>query len=155
MKSVVKLIISIVICQLAGAVGAIFTSAAIPDWYAGLNKPSFNPPNWLFGPVWTLLYLLMGVAVYLVWGQKNSGGRNTALIFFAIQLGLNVLWSIIFFGLRSPAMALGEILVLALFIVLTIIKFFPISKVSAYLLIPYLLWVGFASILNFYIVKLN
>ncbi len=151
----IKFIASIVICQLAGIIGAFFTTPSISGWYADLNKPFFNPPSWLFGPVWTLLYLLMGISLYLVWSQKNQAGKKLALTFFAIQLGLNSFWSIIFFGLHLPLVAFLEILVLLFFIVLTIIKFFPISKISAYLLIPYLLWVSFASILNLYIAKLN
>ena len=151
----IKLIASIIICQLAGIIGAIFTTPSISGWYAGLNKPFFKPPNWLFGPVWTLLYLLMGLSLYLVWNQKEGVGIKTALIFFAIQLGLNTLWPIIFFGMRLPSVAFIEITILLLFVVLTIIKFFPISKVSAYLLIPYLLWVSFASVLSFYIARLN
>ncbi|HUV46747.1 MAG TPA: TspO/MBR family protein [Candidatus Bathyarchaeia archaeon] len=151
----IKLIASVVICQLAGVIGAFFTTPAISGWYKGLNKPAFNPPNWLFGPAWTFLYFLMGVSLYLVWNKKNSKQKKTALIFFVIQLGLNILWSIIFFGLRLPLVAFLEIIILWLFILLTIIKFFPISKKSAYLLIPYLLWVTFASVLNFYIVRLN
>ena len=151
----IKLIASIVICQLAGVIGAFFTTPSISSWYAGLNKPFFNPPSWLFGPVWTLLYLLMGVSLYLVWSQKNQAGKKLALTIFAIQLGLNSFWSIVFFGLQLPWVAFLEILVLLFFIVLTIVKFFPISKKSAYLLIPYLLWVSFASVLNFYIARLN
>lgn len=151
----VKLIVSIIICQLAGVAGAVFTTPSIPGWYASLNKPSFNPPNWLFGPVWLLLYLLMGISLYLVWNQKKGAGKKIALIFFMIQLGLNTLWSIIFFGLHSPSIAFLEILILILFIILTIIRFLPLSKISAYLLVPYLLWVSFAGLLNFYIVKLN
>ena len=151
----IKLLASIIICQLAGIIGAVFTTPSISGWYAGLNKPFFNPPNWLFGPVWTLLYLLMGIALYVIWNQKDGVETKTALIFFAVQLGLNTLWSIIFFGMRLPSVAFIEILILLLFIILTIVKFFPISKASAYLLIPYLLWVSFASLLNFYIIKLN
>jgi tryptophan-rich sensory protein len=150
-----KLVISIIICQLAGVLGSVFTMPAIPGWYVSLNKPSFGPPNWLFGPVWILLYTLMGISLYLVWSRKGSAGAKTALILFAIQLGLNTLWSLIFFGLRLPSAAFLEILVLWLFILLTILKFFPISKVAAYLLILYLLWVSFASLLNFYIFRLN
>jgi len=151
----IKLIASIVICQLAGIIGAFFTTPSISGWYVDLNKPFFNPPSWLFGPVWTLLYLLMGVSLYLVWSQKNQAGKKLALTIFAIQLGLNSLWSIVFFGLQLPWVAFLEILVLLFFIVLTIVKFFPISKKSAYFLIPYLLWVSFASILNLYIARLN
>ena len=150
-----KLIASIIICQLAGIIGAIFTTPSISGWYTNLNKPFFNPPSWLFGPVWTLLYLLMGISLFFVWNQKKGVKTKTALIIFAIQLGLNALWSIIFFGLHSPLVAFLEIIVLWLFIILTIIKFFPISKISAYLLIPYLLWVSFAGFLNLFIVRLN
>ncbi|MGB6839296.1 MAG: TspO/MBR family protein, partial [Microgenomates group bacterium] len=107
----IKLIASIIICQLAGIIGAIFTTPSISDWYAGLNKPFFNPPNWLFGPAWTLLYLLMGISLYLVWKQKGGIEIRTALIFFTIQLGLNTLWSIIFFGMRLPSVAFIEILI--------------------------------------------
>ncbi|MBU1089027.1 tryptophan-rich sensory protein [Patescibacteria group bacterium] len=151
----IKLIASILICQLAGIVGAVFTTPAISGWYVTLNKPSFNPPNWLFGPVWTFLYLLMGISLFLVWNKKDSKDTKTALIFFAVQLGLNTLWSIIFFGMHLPLVAFLEILFLLFFIALTIIKFFPISKISAYLLTPYFLWVSFATILNLYIAILN
>ncbi|MBU4209866.1 tryptophan-rich sensory protein [Patescibacteria group bacterium] len=151
----IKLIASILICQLAGIVGAVFTTPAISGWYVTLNKPSFNPPNWLFGPVWTFLYLLMGISLFLVWNKKDSKDTKTALIFFAVQLGLNTLWSIIFFGMHLPLVAFLEILFLLFFIALTIIKFFPISKISAYLLTPYFLWVSFATILNLSIAILN
>ncbi len=151
----IKLFISILVTQLAGIVGALFTTPSISGWYAGINKPSFNPPNWLFGPVWTVLYLLMGVSLYLVWSQKGGVGTKSALVFFGIQLGLNMLWSIIFFGMQMPSLAFAEILILLTFIVLTIVKFYPISRWSAYLLVPYALWVSFASILNFAIFRLN
>jgi len=151
----IKFITSIIICQLAGIVGAVFTTPAVSGWYVNLNKPSFNPPNWLFGPVWTFLYLLMGISLFLVWNKKEGKDTKIALIFFAVQLGLNILWSIIFFSLHLPLVAFLEILFLLFFIVLTIIKFFPISKKSAYLLIPYFLWVSFAAILNLSIAILN
>lgn len=155
MKNFLKLATSIIVCQLAGIIGSIFTISSIPTWYASLNKPFFNPPNWIFGPVWTILYLLMGVSLYLIWQQKKSKKRTNALIVFASQLGLNTLWSIIFFGMQSPFLAFLVIVGLLIFIILTIIKFFPLSKTAAYLLIPYILWVSFASILNFSIVVLN
>ena len=148
-------IISILIAQAAGLIGSIFTITSLESWYQTINTPSWNPPSWLFGPVWTLLYLSMSISLYLIWNQKDGVKTKTALIFFAIQLGLNTLWSIVFFGMRLPSAAFVEILILLIFIVLTIIKFFSISKVSAYLLIPYLLWVSFASLLNLYIVRLN
>ena len=155
MKKILPLLVSIITCQLAGAIGSIFTFSAIPNWYSTINKPFFNPPNWLFGPVWTLLYLFMGIALYLILITKKTAKRKTALIVFFTQLGLNSLWSIIFFGLHSPGFAFIEIIFLLIFIVLSILKFLPISKKAAYLLVPYLLWVSFASILNFSIFLLN
>jgi tryptophan-rich sensory protein len=150
-----RLVTSIVICQAFGLLGAVFTSPAIATWYAGLNKPFFNPPNWLFAPVWTLLYLAMGVSLYLVWERKGEADIKPALVIFAVQLVLNLTWSILFFGLKLPGIALGEILVLWVVILLTIVKFWPLSKTASYLLVPYLLWVSFASLLNFSIWRLN
>lgn len=151
-----KLLVSIIVCQLAGAIGSIFTFEAIPSWYAQINKASFNPPNWLFGPVWTILYLLMGISLYLVWqaAEKNKKA-NSAMLLFGIQLALNTLWSIIFFGLKAPWLAFAEIIVLWVAILATIIKFYQISKKAAWLLVPYLLWVSFASILNLFAALLN
>ena len=152
MKNIIKLIISLVICQLAGVIGSFFNIKSIPTWYASLIKPSFNPPNWVFAPVWTTLFLLMGISLYLVW---IKGFTKQALIFFSIQLFLNILWSALFFGLKSPFLAFIEIIVLWAFILLTIIYFYRISKPAFYLLLPYILWVSFAAILNFYILVLN
>jgi tryptophan-rich sensory protein len=156
MNKIVLLIVSIVICQVAGFIGSIFTTRTIPTWYASLIKPVFNPPNWIFGPVWTALFFLMGVSLYLVW-QKGFDNPQVkiALLIFAFQLVLNIIWSILFFGLRSPLLAFIEIIVLWIFILLTIICFYPISKPASYLLIPYILWVTFASVLNFAIFLLN
>lgn len=153
---ILKLIVSIIISQLAGLIGATFTSRAIPTWYATLNKPTFNPPNWLFGPVWTALYLLMGISLFLVW-QKGLyyNGVKIALIVFGIQLILNILWSILFFGLKSPLAAFIEIIILWLLILVTILTFYKISRAAAILLLPYILWVSFASILNFSLWRLN
>ena len=151
-----KLIFSILLCLLAGAIGSIFTVSSIPTWYAVLKKPFFNPPNWIFGPVWTVLYILMGISLYLVWkkGIKTEESK-VALILFGFQLVINALWSIIFFGLRMPSYALIGIIILWVAILFTIIKFYNISKPAAYLLIPYILWVSFASVLNLYIWLLN
>ncbi len=151
-----KLIISLVLPQLAGFIGSIFTASAIPGWYAGLEKPSFNPPNWIFGPVWTLLFLLMGISFYLIWNKGLKGKESKiAVIIFAIQLALNALWSIIFFGFHSPGVALVEIIFLWIAILFTITTFSKISKTAAYLLLPYILWVSFAAILNFSILIIN
>ena len=151
-----KLIAAIIVCQLAGIIGSLFTSPSIPGWYASLIKPSFNPPNWIFGPVWTTLYLLMGIALFLVWEKsKKDKCAKIAIIIFAIQLVLNTFWSILFFGMQSPAFAFGEIIILWAAIAATIFAFYRISVPAAALLIPYILWVSFAAVLNFFIWRLN
>ena len=146
---VVKLILALLVCQAAGVVGSIFMAKAIPTWYAFLNKPVFNPPNWIFGPVWIGLYLLMGISLYLVLTKepRDSAVKN-ALRVFGAQLVLNAIWTPLFFGAKLPWLAFIEILVLWVFIMLTIVKFKRVSGPAAYLLIPYLLWVSFASVLN-------
>jgi len=156
MSKIVKLLIAILGCQIAGIVGSLFTSPSIPTWYATLRKPDFSPPNWVFAPVWTFLFVLMGVSAYLVWnkGLENRKVRISLLI-FGIQLVLNVVWSFLFFRLQSPLYAFFEIIVLWLTIVLTILNFFKISRAAGWLLIPYITWVSFAAILNFSIVRLN
>jgi len=155
-RDILKLVVSIVACLCAGAIGSVFTRSAIPTWYATLEKPPFTPPNWLFAPAWTLLYILMGVAAFLVWrkGLKNRGVR-IALIVFLIQLVLNALWSVVFFGLESPLYGLIVISILWIAILVTIIKFFRISRVASVLMWPYLLWVTFAAGLNASIWLLN
>jgi len=151
-----KLAISVLICLLAGFLGSIFTTPSIPTWYASLAKPSFNPPNWLFAPVWTMLFILMGISAFLVWqkGLKKKGVKK-ALGFFLAQLIFNVLWSFFFFKFHSPFLALLDIIILWFLILLTIFKFFKINNTAGLLLIPYLLWVSFASILNYFVYKLN
>ena len=152
MKKIWKLLISLVIPFLASAIGGLFTASSVSTWYLTLIKPSFNPPSWVFGPVWTILYLLMGISLYLVWIKKFD---KNAFTFFGIQLVLNALWSILFFGLKSPLFAFIEIVLLWIAILITVIYFYRINKISAYLLIPYILWVSFAAILNFAIFILN
>jgi len=148
--------IFILISQVAGLIGSIFTGPAIPTWYAALNKPGFNPPGWLFGPVWVILYTMMGLAAYLVYLKLGEGGfARGALILFFIHLCFNSLWSILFFGLKSPGLALIEIILLWGMILALIIVFYPIDKRAAYLMLPYILWVSFAAILNFSIWRLN
>ena len=154
MNKYLKLIISLIIPQLAGGIGSLFTSPSISTWYATIAKPSFNPPNWIFGPVWTTLFLLMGISLFIVWNEKSKL-KKKAITVFGIQLGLNTLWSILFFGLHSPLTAFIEIIFLWAAILLTIIYFYKISKPAAYLLIPYILWVSFAAVLNISIVFLN
>lgn len=149
-----KLIASIIICQLAGIIGSFFTVSSVSTWYTTINKPFFNPPSFVFGPVWITLYLLMGISLYLIW-NNYSKDMKLPLIFFGIQLGLNSLWSILFFGLQNPLFAFIEIIILWAFILLSIIGFYKKSKPAAYLLVPYILWVSFAAILNFSIFYLN
>jgi len=151
-----RLTLSLGVCQAAGIVGSIYTLQSVKWWYPTLTKPPFNPPAWIFGPVWSLLFILMGYALYLVWnkGLKKKGVTDAVAI-FGVQLILNVVWSYLFFGLRNPSLALFEIIVLWGAILATTLKFGKIDRSAAYLLIPYLLWVGFASYLNLAIVLLN
>ena len=151
-----KLLIAIGVTLAAGLIGSIFTSDAIPTWYAGLTKPEFNPPNWLFAPVWTTLYILMSISLYLVW--VSEGGKRlkrAAIWFFFFQLILNTLWSVLFFGFKNPLLAFIEILMLWLSIGMTILLFQRFSRVAAQLLLPYLVWVTFAAVLNGAIMLLN
>jgi translocator protein len=149
-----RLIASILIAQLAGGLGAIATTPNIPTWYATLNKPFFNPPSWLFGPVWTLLFLLMGIAFYLIWTKKKSPW-HPSLRWYWIQLVLNTLWSFLFFGAQNPGLALVEIFFLWFAIYQTIKSFSPINRTASLLLYPYLAWVSFATLLNAAIFYLN
>lgn len=151
-----KLILCIVVCQLVGFIGSFFTAPAIPTWYAALSKPSFTPPNWVFGPAWITLYFLMAIAAYLVWRQGlNVPGVKTALLLFCLQLVLNGLWSPAFFGMRSTVAGGIVIVLLWIAIILTIWKFFPLSVPAAVLLVPYLLWVSYATVLNVSLIVLN
>ncbi|MBW2996610.1 tryptophan-rich sensory protein [Candidatus Woesearchaeota archaeon] len=154
MRKIWKLLISILIPFIASAIGSLFTASSVSTWYADLVKPSFNPPGWIFGPVWTLLYLLMGIALYLVWVEKAKD-KETAYWLFGVQLFFNALWSVLFFGLRNPLLAFIEIIILWISILITIIYFCRINKASAYLMIPYILWVSFAAVLNFSLMILN
>jgi len=151
-----KLVVSILVCQLAGVIGGLFTASSVDTWYATLIKPAFNPPNWLFSPVWITLYALMGVALFLVWRQRlQTEGVKIALIVFGLQLTLNTLWSLLFFGLKVPLPAFIEIVILWCLILITILKFKKISRLAWLFLVPYLLWVGFATVLNFFLWYLN
>jgi benzodiazapine receptor len=150
-----KLVASLVLCQLAGFLGSLFTTPAIPTWYRALRKPFFTPPNWLFSPAWISLYALMGISLFFVWRRSDHPRFKPALIFFFIQLILNILWSVAFFGLRSPLLGLMDIILLWIAILFTILNFFKVSKFAGVLLIPYLLWVGFATVLNFSLWILN
>ena len=174
-----KLVIAIILSELAGVIGSVFTISAISIWYAGLVKPALSPPSWVFGPVWTILYFLIGISLFLVW--KNNWKttnpilenrrkawdawserlwtgdlqKENAIAIFTVQYILNILWSFIFFGLYLPIFAFFEILALWFTIIFTIVNFYRISKLAAYLLIPYILWVSFAAYLNYSIWMLN
>lgn len=148
-------IISILIAQAAGILGSVFTASNVGGWYTTLAKPELNPPAWVFGPVWTTLYTLMGIAAYLVWRKIDAPGAKLALTLYGVQLALNALWSILFFGLHSPGGALVEVVFLWLTILATIIAFAKISKSAAWLLVPYILWVSFAMYLNYMLWMLN
>jgi tryptophan-rich sensory protein len=153
---ITKFIISILICQIAGLIGAVFTTPSITTWYAGIVKPAFNPPNWIFAPVWTTLFILMGISFYLIW-EKGLDKKNVKLgiSIFGVQLILNILWSVIFFGFQNPLLGLIEIIALWIAILVNIILFYKISRTGAYLLIPYILWVSIATFLNYSIYILN
>lgn len=156
MKDFPKLVASVITCELVGFLGTPFTISAIPTWYVTLNKPFFAPPNWIFGPVWTVLYCMMGVAFYLIWklGWQKKKTRVAGRLFLA-QLLLNFIWTPIFFGLRAPILALVVIVAMWMLIVMTMKRFYPLSRLAFYLLVPYLLWVSFATLLNAAIVLLN
>jgi tryptophan-rich sensory protein len=155
MKDLTKLVVSITLCQLAGFLGSLFTTPAIPTWYQTLHKPPFTPPNWIFSPVWISLFILMGISLFYVWRRPGHPQLKKALIFFFVQLILNVLWSLAFFGLRSPLLGLIDIALLWIAILFTILTFFQVSKFAGVLLLPYLLWVSFATPLNFSLWILN
>ncbi len=155
-RNIAKLVISIVICQLVGVIGSVFTNTSVQTWYAELQLPSFTPPGWFIGTVWIILYTLMGISLYLVWnkGLRNKRVKNS-LYLFGLQLILNAVWSFLFFGLRSPFLGLIEIVFLWVAIAFTILKFYKISRTAAWLLLPYIVWVSVALMLNFYIWRLN
>jgi len=179
MKNIFKFIISIIVCQAAGLVGAIFTTPAIGSWYATLNKPSFTPSGSFIGAVWTVLFFLMGISLYLVWSKNwqisvpadsqtqkvwnrfseklwfGTWREENAVLIFILQLVLNVLWSVIFFGLKLPGLAFFELLMLWFAILYTIVNFYRISKPASYLLLPYIFWVSFAGYLNFLVWRMN
>jgi len=156
MKKAITLFVFVAVCELAGIVGTVFTAPSITGWYAGLAKPAFNPPDWIFGPVWTVLYALMGVAAYLVYQQgfKRPEVKRALTVFF-VQLLLNALWSIVFFGVHMILGALVVIVLLWAMILATILVFRGISKAAANLLVPYILWVSFATVLNISLYALN
>ena len=154
-QQAIGLVVAVAICFAAAGLGGLVTTPQIPGWYAALAKPTWNPPAWIFGPVWSLLYLMMAVAAWLVWRQAGIAGAKLPLGLFAVQLILNSLWSVLFFGLHSPGGAAAEILLLWAAILATLITFWQRSKLAGGLLVPYLAWVSFATVLNVTIWRLN
>lgn len=151
-----KLFISILIPLAVGTVAGFFTGSGVNGWYALANKPWFNPPNWIFAPVWTGLYIMMGISLFLTWrAEADQTIKQTAIILFAAQLVLNFFWSFIFFKLQQPGWAFAEIILMWVMILLTIFWFGKISPAAAWLLVPYISWVSFAAVLNYSIWKLN
>lgn len=150
-----RLLISIAVPLAVGAIAGIATSNNVNTWYPELNKPSFNPPNWLFGPVWTVLYIMMGISLYLVWNKPAGEPRRRAITVFFIQLALNFLWSFVFFEWHQIGWALADISLLWLTLLWCIILFAKIHRTAAWLLVPYILWVSFATALNASIFMLN
>ena len=156
MNSILKLFISILIPLLIGGSAGFFATSGVNGWYALANKPSFNPPNWIFAPVWTTLYILMGIALYLVWKSTATASiKQTAILLFVVQLTLNFFWSILFFKFQLTGWAFVEIIAMWVAILFTILWFGKISSTAAWLLVPYICWVSFASLLNYSIWKLN
>jgi tryptophan-rich sensory protein len=155
-RKILKIILTVAVCLLVGFLSSFVTQSSVNDWYLTLNKPSFNPPNWIFAPVWSVLYLMMGIAAGVVWGKGfHHIWVKTALYHFGFQLLLNALWSMVFFGLKNILAALFIIIALLIAIGLTIKWFNVVSKKAALLMVPYLIWVCFATILNYKIWELN
>ncbi len=155
-SNIIKLGISILACLVAGGIGSLFTFKAIPDWYVSLRKPPFTPPNWVFGPIWTILYILMGISVFLIWQQNlNTNIVFVTFILFWMQLAINAMWSIVFFGIKSKGGAVIIIIILWLLILAILITSFQVSAWAGSLLVPYILWVSLASYLNIGIWRLN
>ncbi len=152
MRSVAVLVMLLVVAFAAAAIGAAFPPG---DWYTGLVKPSWNPPSWLFAPVWTVLYVLMAVAAWLVWRQGGASGVRAALFAWAVQLALNAAWSWLFFGLHRPGLAFAELVVLWLAILVTFVLAWRVVPLAGALLLPYLAWVTFAGVLNVTLWRLN
>ncbi len=156
LRNALFLVLFIIIAQMAGFIGSLFTADSVDTWYKEISRPSFTPPDWLFAPVWITLYVLMGISAFLIWKKgANKKEVKAALIIFFIQLVLNSLWSIIFFGFHLTLIAFIEIILLWVAILFMVIKFYSISKAASLIQIPYLLWVSFASVLNFSFAALN
>lgn len=148
MHKALKLLVSLFLPLVIGGISGVLTAGAVTGWYTTLIQPSFNPPNWVFGPVWTLLYVLMGVSHYRIWTSAKTSDRTAAFRLFWLQLGFNFFWSLIFFGAGQITLALVEILLLWICIALMIRRFYSIDRIAAWINVPYLMWVSFATVLN-------
>ena len=147
-NQLIKISVSLLLPLAIGGIAGMFTTEAIPGWYASLNKPSFNPPNWVFGPVWTTLYMILGISLFLVWKLPAGKERNQAIVVFMVQLLLNSGWSFLFFYFKTIGLALIDIVALWIMIFTMLVRFYKLKPVAAYINIPYLLWVTFATFLN-------
>ena len=155
-KSIVQLFFFIFLCLVLGnGLGGYFTFISVEGWYQTLNKPSFNPPDWVFGPVWTTLYIFMGISIWLVWKSEKNKNRTIGIRIFWLQLFFNVFWTYLFFGIQRIDLGMLEIIFLIFLIIINIFYFFKIDKIASYLLIPYIFWVSYAAVLNFKIWILN
>lgn len=154
-RDILALVLLVGLCLGVGGLGGAVTAESVTTWYATLNKPSFNPPNWIFGPVWTALYILMGVAAWRVWRSAHRDTARGPLAVFALQLAVNLGWSVAFFGLRNPGLAVVVILALDLLVLATALMFRRIDRLAAWLLVPYLAWISFATVLNVTIWRIN
>ena len=152
---ILGLVVSLTICAVASGIGGIITAGSVTTWYRTLQKPFFNPPDWVFAPVWTTLFVMMAVAAWRVWRVRHWPSTKTALMLHATQLVLNVMWSALFFGARSPGAALVDVVILLAFVLLTARAFHAIDRVAAWLMVPYAVWVAFATLLNVAIWRLN
>lgn len=148
MNKTLKLLFSILLPLLAGGLSGFLTAGSVNGWYMTLNKPEFNPPNWVFGPVWTTLYLVMGISLYRIWRLPSDTQRNVAILIFLLQMTLNFFWSLIFFGWQEMGIALIEIIMLWISIAFMIRHFYQLDRAAGYMNIPYILWVSFATMLN-------
>jgi benzodiazapine receptor len=155
LRSLIGLAVSMGLCFGAGFLGSVFTTPSIPTWYAGLAKPSWTPPAWIFGPAWSVLYGMMALALWLIWRRGGVAMAKVPIVLFMVQLVLNVLWSLLFFGLRMPGVAFAEIVLLWLAILATMITFWRLNSTAGLLLFPYLIWTAFAGALNFALWHMN
>ena len=149
------LVVVVVVTFAAAGIGSVFTSGSVSEWYPSIEKPSWTPPGWIFGPVWTALYTLMAVAAWVIWRKEGWAGARAALVLYAVQLALNAAWSPLFFGLRMPGVAFAELVVLWMAVIATAVAFWKKSPLAGALLVPYVLWTTFAAALNLAIWRLN